>query len=205
MLAEHSLLQPGFPLVRRTFRWFTVYPVTPLDRLTAVAPGRNALSLDDLSFDMKSANEKVVTSVFQVLKDRARVLTHQDCMRRIVVNAELTANSRPFADAVQGNPGAWSIGDVVVKVIAGDPSGHRTLFHSESQSPRLCLFEQGNKMLLEIQQVLIHAEGLVPAHKATDRIDSQHYCGIKDTQHKLALLLPDRGIVVQHVVKVGEV
>src|ERR1700687_2568824 len=117
MLAVHSLLQPGLRLVRRILRGFTIYPVAPLDRLAAVAPGTNALSVDDLSLDMKSADEKVVTGVLQVLKDRARVLAHQDRMRRVVVNAELITDSCPFADPVQGDPGSRCIGDAVVRVI----------------------------------------------------------------------------------------
>src|SRR6267378_99532 len=168
MLAENSLLQPGIRLVRWILRGFTVYPVAPLDSLAAVAPGSNPLSLDDLSFYMKAANEKVVTGVLQILKDRARVLAHQDRMRRIVVNTKLIADSRPIAEPVERNPGTGCIGDVVVKVIAGGPSGHRTLFHSESQSSFFCFLQQRNEMLFEVQQVLIHAECLIPTHEAAD-------------------------------------
>src|SRR6266550_1084376 len=154
---------------------------------------------------MKSANEKVVTSVFQILKDRARVLAHQDRMRRIVVNAKLIPDPRPIADPVQRNPGAGSVGDVIVKFIAGGPSGHRTLFHSESQSSCFCFLQQRNEMLFEVQQVLVHAVRLIPAYETTDRIDTQQDCGIKDTKHKLTLPLPDSRIVMQHIVKVSEV
>src|SRR5258705_11912483 len=100
MLAEHCLLSPGLSLFRWILRGFAINPVSASFGLDAISPGRNALGLYYLSFDMKSANQKAVTSILEILKDRARVLAHQDCMRGIVVDAELISDARPFADPV---------------------------------------------------------------------------------------------------------
>src|SRR5258705_6989178 len=100
MLAEHCLLSPGLSLFRWILRGFAINPVSASYCLAAISPGRNALGLYYLSFDMKSAYKKVVTGIFQILKDRARVLAHEDCMRRIVVDTELISDARPFADPV---------------------------------------------------------------------------------------------------------
>src|SRR5258705_11907501 len=60
-------------------------------------------------------------------------------------------------------------------------------------------------MLFKIQQVLLHAARLVPADETTNRIHTQQRRSVKDTQHKLTFLFPNRRILVQHIVKVGEV
>src|SRR5213593_3455598 len=102
-------------------------PIAALDGLAAVAPGRNALGIDQLPLHVEAADQEVVPGVFQVLKDRSRVLSEQDRMRRIVVDAELIADAMLLTDPVQRDPGARSVGDVVVPVVARGPAGHRTL------------------------------------------------------------------------------
>src|SRR4030095_3694610 len=112
-------------------------------------------------------DERVITGVLQVLKDRAGILPHQYGVRRVVMNAQLVPHSMLFADLVQGDPGTWSIGNVVVVVVSSRPSGHRTLLNSVSQLSRSCLFQQRNKALFKIDEVLIHGQSLISSHKST--------------------------------------
>src|SRR5438046_1564484 len=80
--------------------------ITPLHRLPAGSPGGPALRVDDLPLHVEAADEEVVALVLQILKDRPRVLAHQDRVRWIVVDAELVADAVLLADPVQGDPRA---------------------------------------------------------------------------------------------------
>ena len=117
--------------------------------------------------------EEVVAGVLQVLKDRARVLAHQDRVRRVVVDAELIADAVPLADAVQRDPGARRVGDVVVPVVAGRPAGHRTLLDAIDEPARLRVLQQRDEYRFEIDEVLVHAALLVAADEAADCIDAK--------------------------------
>ena len=154
---------------------------------------------------MKAADEEVVAGVLQVLKDRARVLPHQDRVRRVVVNAELIADAVLLADPVQRDPGARRVGDVVVPVVAGRPPGHRALLDAVGQPACLRRLEQRHELRFEIEQVLVHAALLVAADEAADGIDAEQRRGVEHAQHEVVLLLAHRRIVVQHVVEVADV
>ena len=45
----------------------------------------------------------------------------------------------------------------------------------------------------------------VAADEAADRVDAEQHRGVERPQHELVLLLPHRGVVVQHVVEVADV
>ena len=55
-------------------------------------------------------------------------------MGRIVVDAQLVTDALSLTDAMKGDPRAWRISDVVMKVVAGRPSRHWTLFIAISQT-----------------------------------------------------------------------
>ncbi len=80
-------------------------PIAALHRLTSISPGGHSARIDDLSFDMESRNQERVALIFQVLKERPRVLAHQDGVRRVVMDAELLTHTVAFADPVQRDPG----------------------------------------------------------------------------------------------------
>ena len=106
---------------------------------------------------MESADEETVTRVLQVLKDRARVLPHENRVRRVVVNPELIADAVLLADTMQRNPGSRRVGDVVVKIIARRPPWHRARLDSIDQASRLGLGQERHEVLFEVAEVLVHA------------------------------------------------
>src|SRR5262245_24680500 len=78
VLGEHCLFLPGVQLLRRYRRWLTGRPVAAFDGLTTVSPGGDAPCIDDLALHMEAADEERVSTVLQELKNRARVLAHQN-------------------------------------------------------------------------------------------------------------------------------
>ncbi len=133
VLGEHDLLLPGVEMIRGVGRRLAVDPVAALHRLAAAPPRRPALGVGDLALHVEAADQEVVALVLEVLEHRARVLVHQDGVRRIVVDAELVADAVLLGDAVQRDPGARRVGDVVVPVVAGGPAGHRALLDAIGQ------------------------------------------------------------------------
>jgi hypothetical protein len=154
---------------------------------------------------VEAADQEAVALVLEVLKDRARVLAHQDGVRRVVVNAELVAHAVPLADAVERNPRSRRVGDVVVPVVAGGPARHRTLLDAIGEPAILGGFQQRNEVLLEVDEVLVHAALLVAADESAHRVDAEQRRRVEDAQQEVVLLLAGRRIVVQQVVEVGEV
>src|SRR5262249_44040457 len=65
--------------------------------------------------------------------------------------------------------------------------------------------EKGNEMLAEIQQVLVHAQSLVPSNEAADRIYAQQRRSVEDPQHEVMFLLPDRRVMMEHIVEIAEI
>ena len=57
VLAQDDLLLPGVDLIGGLGRRLAVLPVAALHGLAAVAPGRNALGVDDLALDVKAADQ----------------------------------------------------------------------------------------------------------------------------------------------------
>ena len=98
VLGQHDLFLPRVHLIGGPVRRLAIDPVTAPHRLAAVAPRGDALRIDHLALHVKAADEEAVAFVLQVLKDRARVLPHQDGVRRVVVNAELVADAVLLAD-----------------------------------------------------------------------------------------------------------
>src|SRR5215469_1423457 len=105
VLREYRLLLPGILPGRGVRARGLAVAVPALDRLAAVAPGRDATRIDDLAFDVKAVDQEVIARVLQVLEHRARVLAHEDRVRGVIVDAKLLPHPVPLADAVQGNPG----------------------------------------------------------------------------------------------------
>ena len=205
VLGEGDLLLPGVGLIGRVRRRLAVLPVAALDGLAAAAPRRPALGVDDLALHVEAADEEVVALVLQELEDRARVLPHQDGVRRVVVDPELIADAVLLGDAVQRDPRPRRVGDVVVPVVAGGPAGHRALLDAIGQPARLRLLQQRHEVLLEVLEVLVHAAFLVAADEAADGVDAERRRRVERAQHEVDLLLADRRIVVQQVVEVADV
>ena len=126
-------------------------------------------------------------------------------MRRVVVDPELVADAVLLADAVQRDPGAGRVGDVVVPVVARRPAGHRALLDAVGETPLLGLLQQRDELLLEVDEVLVHAVLLVAADEAAHRVDAEQHRRVEHAQHEVVLLLADRRIVVQQVVEVADV
>src|SRR5262249_3525887 len=103
------------------------------------------------------------------------------------------------------NPGARCIGDIVMVVVARGPTRHRALLNAIHQTAVTRLAQQGNEALSEIQQVLVHAESLVPSTEPADRVYAQQRGSIEDPQHEFMFLFPDRRIMMEHVVEIAEV
>src|SRR5262245_64065239 len=127
MFAKHDLLLPGVQLIGRIVRRKALNHVAALHSLPAVAPGRDAARVYDLAFDVEAADQEVVAFVFQILEERPRVLSHQNRVRRVVMNPELITDAVLLADAMDRNPRPRGVGDVVVPIVTGDPSRHRAL------------------------------------------------------------------------------
>src|SRR6185503_20412584 len=104
VLGEHGLFLPGVRPVLRRARQSSVDPVAATHRLAAVAPGRDAARVDDLTLHVEAADQERVAFILEVLEHRARVLPHENGVRRIVVDAELIADSMLLAEAMQRNP-----------------------------------------------------------------------------------------------------
>ena len=75
-----------------------------LHRLAAAAPRGPSLRVRDLALHVEPADQEVVAGVLEVLKYRARVLPHQDRVRRVVVDAEVITEPVLVADPVQRDP-----------------------------------------------------------------------------------------------------
>src|SRR5437762_1549152 len=132
VLTKHGFLLPGVLLLGRIGARGVPVPVAALHRLPTIAPRRYSARIDDLALDMEAADQKVVAGVLQILEHRARVLSHQNRMRGVIVDAELLADPVPFADPVQCNPRTRGIGDVVMPGVGDVRSEEHT---SELQSP----------------------------------------------------------------------
>ena len=165
----------------------------------------DALRVDHLTLHVEAADEEGVAAVLQELEDRARVLSHQDRVRRVVVNAELIADAVLLADAMQRDPGARRVGDVVVPVVAGRPPRHRALLDAIGESALLDRLQDRDEVILEVHEVLVHAVLLIAADEAADGVHAQEHRGVEDLHHEVALLLARRPVVMQQVVEVGEV
>src|SRR5262249_8708724 len=90
-------------------------------------------------------------------------------------------------------------------VVPCSPTWHRALLDAIHQTSVSRLAEQGNKVLGEIQQVLVHAQSLVPPNEPADGVYAQQRGSIEDPQHEFMFLLPDRRIMMEHVVEIAEV
>ena len=159
-------------------RHLAVDPVAALHGLAAVPPAGDALGVDHLTLHVHAGDEEAVAGVLEVLEDRAGVLTHEDRVRRVVVDAELIADAVALADLVERDPHPGRVADVVVEVVARRPAGHRALLHPVLQAAGLGLLEQRHEALLEVDQVLIHRLGLVAADEARHRRHAEQGCGV---------------------------
>jgi hypothetical protein len=121
------------------------------------------------------------------------------------MDPELVADAVPFADAVERDPRARRVGDVVVPVVAGRPARHRALLDPVGEPAILRGLQQRHEVLLEVHQVLVHAALLVAADEPAHRIDAEERRRVEHAQQEVVLLLTRRRIVVQQVVEVGEI
>ena len=205
VLAEHGLLLPRMALLDRIGAGLRPAPVATLHRLTPVAPGRDPARIDDLALDVKAGDQKVVAGVLQILEYRARILSHEDGVRGVVVDAELVPDAVPLTDAVERDPGTRGIGDVVVPRVADGPSRHRTLLDAVGESPCLRFLEQRHEHFLEHHEVRVETQGGIAADEAGDRIRPEEDRGVEHAPHELVLPVAHRLIGRQHVVEVRQV
>ena len=154
---------------------------------------------------MHAGDDEAVALVGEVLEHRPGVLAHQDRVRRVVVDAELVPHAVALTDLVQGDPHRGGVADVVVEVVARRPAGHRALLDPVGEPAVLGRLQQRDEALLEVDQVLVHRLRLVAPDEANDRRDAQEHRGVHDPHHEVVLLAADRGVLVQHVVEVGDV
>ena len=156
-------------------------------------------------FDVHSSDEEPVALVLQELEHRSRVLTHQDRVRRVVVDAEHLADAVALADPVQRDPGPRRVREVVVEVVRRGPPRHRALLDPVLQPAVLGSLEQRDEALLELDQVLVHRLRLVTPDEAAHRRHAEQHSGVHHGDHEVVLLAPDRRVLVQHVVEVRDV
>ena len=121
------------------------------------------------------------------------------------MDAELVPHPVPLADAVQGDPGAGRVGDVVVPAVQRRPARHRALLHPVGEAARLGLAHERNELLLEHLEVGVHLKIGVASDEAADRVGLQQHGGIEHPQHELVLGAPRPVVGDQQVVEVGEV
>ena len=121
------------------------------------------------------------------------------------MDAELIGDAMFLADAVQRNPRARRVGDVVVPVVTGRPAGHRALFDAVGQPARLRLPEQRDEVLFELDEVFVHAALLIPSDEAAHGVHAKQRGGVEHAPDEVVLLPPGRGVMMQQVVEVGEI
>src|ERR1700730_9522683 len=177
MLGKHRLLLPGIHVIPRIRTRSALWPVATLHGLAPVPPGCYSLCIDDLSLDVKAADEEGVAGILQVREDRPAVLSHQNGMGRIVVDTELVADAMLFTDSVQRNPCGRRVSDVVVPIVSDCPAGHRALFESVREIALFSSLQERNEVRLEVEKILVHAVLLITTNESADRVDSeQHRC-----------------------------
>ena len=121
-------------------------------------------------------------------------------MRKLIADAVL------LADAVQRDPGAGRVGDVVVPVVAGRPARHRALLDAIRQPALLRRLEQRDEAARSKSiRFSVHAVLLIAADESADRVDAEQRRGVEHAQHEVVLLRADRRVVVQQVVEVADV
>src|SRR3979411_1810348 len=116
-------------------------------------------------------------------------------MRWIVVDPKLVPHAVLFTDAMESEPSAGRVTDIVVPVVARGPSGHGTLLHPVGETTRLRLSQQRHEVLRELLQVLIHTERLVTPHEPANRFEAKKCRGVEHAKHEVVLLRPDRSVV----------
>src|SRR5688572_3957916 len=104
------------------------------------------------------------------------------------MDAELATDAVLFADAMQGNPWARRVSDVVMPAIECVPPRHGALLDAVGEAARLGLLEQGYELLLEHHEVLVHLKPDVATHESADRISTQQSGGIEHSQHEVVLV-----------------
>src|SRR5207247_11203994 len=65
------------------------------------------------------------------------------------VHAELIADAVTLTDAMQRDPGARGVADVVVEIVTRGPTGHRALLDAIADAARLGLLQQRDEDRLE--------------------------------------------------------
>ena len=188
VFAKHGLLFPGILLLARIGARDVPMPIPALHRLPAIAPRRDAARIDDLTLDMEAADQKVVAGVLQILEHGARVLSHQDGMRGVIVNAELIPDPVPLADSMQRNPWPRGIGNVVMPGVGDIPARHGTLLDPKRQPAGFGLCEQGHEHLFEHHQIGVHSQERISAYEARNGIRPEQHRGVEDAPHQLVLL-----------------
>jgi hypothetical protein len=123
----------------------------------------------------------------------------------IVVDTELVADSGLLADAVQGDPRARGVRDVVVEVVARGPARHGALLDAVCELPLLRVLQQRHEPLGEVLEVLVHRPLLVAPDEPAHRVRAHQHGRVHDPLHEVVLLATQRRVVVQHVVEVPDV
>jgi hypothetical protein len=92
-----------------------------------------------------------------------------------------------------------------VEVVPRRPARHRTLLDPVLDAPCPRLFQQRNEHLLEERQVAVHRQLLVSPHEPANRPHPELRRRVEHADHERVLLASKAGIVVQQVVKEGDI
>jgi hypothetical protein len=154
---------------------------------------------------VEPADEEVVALVLQELEDVARVLAHQDRVGRVVVDAELVADLVLLRDAMEADPHARRVADLVVPQVGRVPARHRALLDAVLEAAVLGRLQEGHEAPLEVLEVLVHVERDVPAHEPAHRLHPEGDGGVHDLHHPVVLDPAQPLVAHEHVVEVAEV
>src|SRR5882724_6447560 len=205
MLRQYRLLLPGVASSRGICGRLVANAISAQHGLAAVTPGRNSSGVDDLALHVKSTDEEGIAFVLEVLKDRASVLPHEDCVGRVVVDSELVCDAVSLADAVQSYPRSGGVSQVVVPGIARRPPRHGALLDAINQPARFRLAQQRHKFTLEHREIGVHSQIRIASHKAANGWAIEQYGGIEHAQHEIMLTRSYLWVCREHVVKISQI
>ena len=121
------------------------------------------------------------------------------------MDAEVVAHAVLLRDAVQADPQARRVADLVVPEVGRVPARHRALLDAVLEPPLPGRLQQGHEAPLVVREVLVHVEGHVASHEPADGLDAQGDGGVHDLHHPVVLHAPEPLVAHEHVVEVADV
>ena len=92
-----------------------------------------------------------------------------------------------LGDAVQADPHARGVADLVVPEVGGVPARHRALLDAVLEAAVLGRLQEGHEAPLEVLEVLVHVERDVAAHEPAHRLHPEGDRGVHDLHHPVVL------------------